>query len=94
MHTPKKGIFKGLRYIAQIFGNKPCPSMLIITIFNKLLKICPFADNSEKKSKSEFKIGLPTDVKHVAHIGWDGPSVHTPSWVIPFFFLTLNIFPR
>ncbi|KAL5677270.1 hypothetical protein ACJX0J_013401, partial [Zea mays] len=22
----------------------------------------------------EMQIGLPTDVKHVAHIGWDGPG--------------------
>ena len=29
-----------------------------------------------------MEIGYPTDVKHVAHIGWDGgPSVNTPSWV-------------
>ena len=28
-----------------------------------------------------MEIGFPTDVKHVAHIGWDGPSVHSPSWV-------------
>lgn len=28
-----------------------------------------------------MQIGYPTDVKHVAHIGWDGPSVNSPSWV-------------
>lgn len=28
-----------------------------------------------------MQIGYPTDVKHVAHIGWDGPSVNPPSWV-------------
>ncbi|KAH9325790.1 hypothetical protein KI387_005968, partial [Taxus chinensis] len=27
----------------------------------------------------EMQIGYPTDVKHVAHIGWDGPSVNGPS---------------
>lgn len=26
-------------------------------------------------------IGFPTDVKHVAHIGMDGPSNAPPSWV-------------
>ncbi|KAK4366101.1 hypothetical protein RND71_013981 [Anisodus tanguticus] len=31
-----------------------------------------------------MQIGLPTDVKHVAHIGWDGPSVDTPSWMKEF----------
>ena len=29
----------------------------------------------------EMEIGYPTDVKHVAHIGWDGPSGSAPSWV-------------
>lgn len=30
----------------------------------------------------EIQIGYPTDVKHVAHIGWDGSSGATaPSWV-------------
>lgn len=29
----------------------------------------------------EMEIGYPTDVKHVAHIGWDGPSGTGPSWV-------------
>ncbi|CAN6462083.1 unnamed protein product [Victoria cruziana] len=32
----------------------------------------------------EMEIGYPTDVKHVAHIGWDGPSVNTPSWMKEF----------
>lgn len=25
--------------------------------------------------EEEIEIGYPTDVKHVAHIGWDGPPV-------------------
>lgn len=29
----------------------------------------------------EMEIGLPTDVKHVSHIGWDRSSDHAPSWV-------------
>uniref|UniRef100_A0A0D9WYC3 CRIB domain-containing protein n=1 Tax=Leersia perrieri TaxID=77586 RepID=A0A0D9WYC3_9ORYZ len=38
------------------------------------------------KEAQEMQIGFPTDVKHVAHIGWDGPSVPTnnagaPSWM-------------
>ncbi|XP_018490338.2 CRIB domain-containing protein RIC5-like [Raphanus sativus] len=28
-----------------------------------------------------MQIGQPTDVKHVAHIGWEGPSSTTPSWM-------------
>ncbi|KAE9612217.1 putative CRIB domain-containing protein [Lupinus albus] len=38
-------------------------------------------DNEKEK---EIQIGNPTDVKHVAHIGWDGPSVNTPSWMNEF----------
>ena len=37
------------------------------------------ADNDGKEP--EMQIGYPTDVKHVAHIGWDGPSINSPSWV-------------
>lgn len=33
----------------------------------------------------EMEIGFPTDVKHVAHIGWDG-SGSAPSWVGVFSF--------
>ena len=29
----------------------------------------------------EIQIGAPTDVKHVAHIGWDSASVTNPTWV-------------
>lgn len=32
----------------------------------------------------EMEIGTPTDVKHVAHIGWDGPSGSAPSWMNEF----------
>lgn len=28
-----------------------------------------------------MQIGLPTDVKQVGHIGWDGPTINPPSWV-------------
>ncbi|KAM7500932.1 hypothetical protein LguiA_025346 [Lonicera macranthoides] len=37
---------------------------------------------SEKER--EIEIGYPTDVKHVAHIGWDGPSGSAPSWMNEF----------
>lgn len=35
----------------------------------------------------ELEIGYPTDVKHVAHIGWDGSTGTAPSWVsfFPFY---------
>ncbi|RID48169.1 hypothetical protein BRARA_I04703 [Brassica rapa] len=39
------------------------------------------------KEEEEIEIGNPTDVKHVAHIGWDGPSAtpaSAPSWLNEF----------
>ncbi|CAN8258377.1 unnamed protein product [Cochlearia groenlandica] len=35
----------------------------------------------EDEKEPEMQIGIPTDVKHVAHIGWEGPSATTPSWM-------------
>ncbi|XP_059290087.1 CRIB domain-containing protein RIC10-like [Lycium ferocissimum] len=32
----------------------------------------------------ELEIGCPTDVKHVAHIGWEGPSGGAPTWMKAF----------
>ncbi|KAI4368218.1 hypothetical protein MLD38_016799 [Melastoma candidum] len=32
----------------------------------------------------EMEIGLPTDVKHLAHIGWDANSGGGPSWMRDF----------
>ncbi|XP_057535440.1 CRIB domain-containing protein RIC7-like [Amaranthus tricolor] len=40
-----------------------------------------FEDEEEDK---EIQIGFPTDVKHVVHIGWDGPSETSPSWMNEF----------
>ena len=42
------------------------------------------ADNVKEP---EIQIGAPTDVKHVAHIGCDGPSSNAPSWVITNFHI-------
>ncbi|XP_028769631.1 CRIB domain-containing protein RIC10-like [Neltuma alba] len=57
MSTKVKGLFRGLRYISQIF---------------------------DEKEEDEIQIGFPTDVKHVAHIGMDGPSANTPTWMNEF----------
>ncbi|XP_052184705.1 CRIB domain-containing protein RIC6-like [Diospyros lotus] len=38
----------------------------------------------DEDKEPEMQIGFPTDVKHVAHIGWDGPSVDSPSWMKEF----------
>ncbi|XP_012069869.1 CRIB domain-containing protein RIC1 [Jatropha curcas] len=42
-----------------------------------------FAQRFEEK-ELEFQIGSPTDVKHVAHIGWEDPSASKPSWMNEF----------
>ncbi|KAM5563392.1 hypothetical protein ABKV19_018176 [Rosa sericea] len=41
---------------------------------------------SDDNKEQEIQIGFPTDVKHVAHIGWDGPSTasSSPSWMNEF----------
>ncbi|KAL8146942.1 CRIB domain-containing protein RIC6-like [Apium graveolens] len=48
-----------------------------------LLKGLRYISNIFEEAKEhEIQIGLPTDVKHVAHIGWDGPSSgESPSWM-------------
>ncbi|XP_009118877.2 CRIB domain-containing protein RIC8-like [Brassica rapa] len=40
----------------------------------------------ENEKEPEMQIGTPTDVKHVAHIGWYGGSVNqnSPSWMNDF----------
>lgn len=48
---------------------------------NTIANLC-----SDEEKEPEMQIGNPTDVKHVAHIGWDGQSsADSPSWVILFF---------
>ncbi|VFQ59722.1 unnamed protein product [Cuscuta campestris] len=39
----------------------------------------------DEEKEAEIQIGFPTDVKHVAHIGWDGPSAaDNPAWMQGF----------
>ncbi|VYS54321.1 unnamed protein product [Arabidopsis thaliana] len=38
----------------------------------------------DEEKEQEMQIGFPTDVKHVAHIGSDGPTNTTPSWMNDF----------
>lgn len=67
-------VFRGMMYVIQRVG---------------LRKLNLISDEcAENEKQQEMEIGFPTDVKHVAHIGWDGPSVTSPSWVF-FFFLTV-----
>ncbi|BBH10162.1 CRIB domain-containing protein RIC10 [Prunus dulcis] len=45
-----------------------------------------FIDRANDNKGQEMQIGFPTDVKHVAHIGWEGPSTAagSPSWMNEF----------
>ncbi|CAM8894519.1 unnamed protein product [Rhodiola kirilowii] len=38
----------------------------------------------DEEKEPQMQIGFPTDVKHVAHIGWDGTAVNSPSWMDSF----------
>ncbi|WCJ38842.1 CRIB domain-containing protein RIC4 [Euphorbia peplus] len=38
-----------------------------------------FVYDEEEMEELEMEIGVPTDVKHVTHIGWDGPSSSSSS---------------
>lgn len=48
----------------------------LIKSFRALSQLFVYKDEEE-----EMQIGYPTDVKHVAHIGWDGPSGTGKSWM-------------
>ena len=47
--------------------------------FKNLSQIFAVYDEDEEEEEREMVIGLPTDVKHVAHIGWDGSTSTTTS---------------
>ncbi|KAK3159416.1 hypothetical protein QOZ80_2AG0149840 [Eleusine coracana subsp. coracana] len=50
-----------------------------------LLKGLRYISQIFDAKEPEMKIGNPTDVKHVAHIGWDNASsVTTPAWMQDF----------
>ncbi|KAL1188810.1 CRIB domain-containing protein RIC3 [Cardamine amara subsp. amara] len=38
----------------------------------------------DEDKDQDMQIGFPTDVKHVAHIGSDGPAANMPSWMGDF----------
>ncbi|KAK3015940.1 hypothetical protein RJ639_005755, partial [Escallonia herrerae] len=61
----------------------PSPSAKMSTKVKGLLRglryISQIFDNEKEQ---EMEIGYPTDVKHVAHIGADGPSSSSPTWVV------------
>nr|XP_010906793.1 CRIB domain-containing protein RIC7 [Elaeis guineensis] len=49
-----------------------------------LLKPLHYISQMFDGGEPEMQIGFPTDVKHVAHIGWDGPNMNAPSWMKDF----------
>ncbi|XP_009605866.1 CRIB domain-containing protein RIC10-like isoform X1 [Nicotiana tomentosiformis] len=50
----------------------------------KMKGIYKYISNIFVVKEREIEIGYPTDVKHVAHIGWDGQSGNAPSWMNEF----------
>uniref|UniRef100_M1ASI6 P21-rho-binding domain-containing protein n=1 Tax=Solanum tuberosum TaxID=4113 RepID=M1ASI6_SOLTU len=50
-----------------------------------IIKGFKYMFNNFAVKERELEIGCPTDVKHVAHIGWDGQSGNAPSWVCSHF---------
>lgn len=53
----------------------------ILKSFKSFSQIFAYKDEEEEDDDEdiEMEIGLPTDVKHVAHIGWDGSTTTTKS---------------
>ncbi|MQL74691.1 hypothetical protein Taro_007055 [Colocasia esculenta] len=61
-----------------------CGHTEMTTKMKGLLKGLRYISQIFDPKEHEMQIGYPTDVKHVAHIGWDGPSVSNPSWMNEF----------
>lgn len=53
-----------------------------------------FSIEIEDEEEQEMQIGYPTDIKHIAHIGWDGQSINnSPNWVgYSYFHSNLNLY--
>ncbi|KAK2968134.1 hypothetical protein RJ640_001156, partial [Escallonia rubra] len=61
------------------------PKKVTIVISRTTMHNCNVSANTLAVVKErEIEIGYPTDVKHVAHIGWDSPSGTAPSWMNEF----------
>lgn len=45
------------------------------------MKLNNYYVSAMEKERDEIKIGYPTDVKHMAHIGLEGSSSSGPGWV-------------
>jgi len=62
--------------------NQAPPKMT--TTMKGLLRGLRYITHIFEDKEQEMEIGFPTDVKHVAHIGMDGPSTNSPSWMSGF----------
>ncbi|KAJ6890421.1 CRIB domain-containing protein RIC7-like [Populus alba x Populus x berolinensis] len=79
---PKKQYFNKRSNLA---GAAKLPGLAKMTTKVKgLLRGLRYISQIFDEKEQEMQIGLPTDVKHVAHIGWDGPSANAPSWMNEF----------
>ncbi|KAJ6356245.1 hypothetical protein OIU78_004372 [Salix suchowensis] len=75
--------FLCFRFLSQ--GAAKLPGLAKMTTKVKgLLRGLRYISQMFDEKEQEMQIGLPTDVKHVAHIGWDGPSENPPSWMNEF----------
>ncbi|KAK4368319.1 hypothetical protein RND71_012111 [Anisodus tanguticus] len=57
------------------------------TVYNMATKvkgIYKYITNIFVVKERELEIGCPTDVKHLSHIGWEGPSGGAPTWMKAF----------
>ncbi|KAF7807103.1 CRIB domain-containing protein RIC7 [Senna tora] len=71
-----QGLISGANYIMK--SSSAEMSTKVKGLFKGLKKLNIF---EEKDEEDQIEIGFPTDVKHVAHIGLDGPSASTPTWM-------------
>lgn len=58
-----------------------------------ILKPIRYISQIFDQKEPELQIGFPTDVKHVAHIGWDGPNVEDPGWMKDYHSAPINSTP-
>ncbi|XWS18228.1 hypothetical protein CRYUN_Cryun32bG0025200 [Craigia yunnanensis] len=67
----------------RLFNCVPSPTIMATKI-KGIYKGFKFISKIFVVKEREMEVGYPTDVKHVAHIGWDGPSGIAPSWMNEF----------
>ncbi|KAH9313697.1 hypothetical protein KI387_022324 [Taxus chinensis] len=65
---------------SSIFAS-PFPKSLISSKLQRLFKGLRALSQLFVYKEEEMQIGYPTDVKHVAHIGWDGSAGNCRSWI-------------